>query len=164
MLFTPNTIPFLFIWERQQETQIVVSSFQQQVTHLFRTTHFPLCVGIHSALSSPIQFPIPPKKRFFVAPSQSTLSLLFPAIQPTGYISRQQEGLSLFSPTSPLHPLPIPPPTPPDPVMNQFLQRFLCSLCRQPDSFRGRTDGPDTCCRLVRPRNKSLSWQRRLDQ
>jgi len=66
MLFTPNTIPFLFIWETQQETQFVVS-FEQQVTHLFRTTHFPLCVGILSAVSSPIQFPIPPQKKVFFA-------------------------------------------------------------------------------------------------
>lgn len=140
----------------------MVSSLEQHVTHLFCTTHFPLYAFFQHSLV-PHNFLSPPKKVF-----RSSLSIhiiLALSHNTTQWFHSPAVGrfVSLFSPTSPLHPLPFPPPTPPA-VMNQFLQRFLCSLCRQPDSFRGRTDGPDTCCRLVRPRNKSLSWQRRLGQ
>jgi len=72
---------------------------------------------------------------------------------------------TVSSPAPTLHqdPPPCPPPLLP-PVMSPSLQRSPCPSSRRPDSFRGQTDGPDTCCRLVHPRNKSLSWQRRLCQ
>jgi len=71
--FTSNTIPFLFILERQQET--VCGFFSRTASHTPFLYYPPSPVGILSALSSPTQSPIPPK-RFFVAPHQSTLSLL----------------------------------------------------------------------------------------
>lgn len=123
--------------------------------------------------SSPTQIPIP-LKVFCCNLSSNTngpshhpltpivsLLLYVPVLQQSNTSSHTPRRFvcsSLFSPAPIFHQ------DPPPPVMNQSLQHSPCSWCHRPDSFRGRTDGPDTCCRLVRPRNKSPSWQRRLGQ